>query len=243
MKKKRWTQSLGNFVEGKGFYIVLLLCLAVIGLSTYYLLRTFHIFGAQPEEPLPVSGTASISVTETVSPATETPTPTTSPTSTPTQAPEETSEPAVALAEPEPQGEDVMAEITTWPLQGTVIAAFSPDALQLNATMGDWRTHNGIDLSAELGTNVQAVGDGVVTEIREDLLLGTVLTIDHGGSLTSSYANLAPELLVSTGDHVTAGCVIGQVGQTAAGELAQDNHLHFSMALSGESVNPEDYLP
>lgn len=241
MNKKRWSERLSNFVEGRGFYIILLLCLAVIGLSIYYLIHTFSTLSYDSSDPVAVVGEAEIpavSSAEVLSPETAAPAAVIpSPQATPvpeTTAPEETEAPS---------SEPAMAEITTWPLQGTVVAAFSPDTLVMDPTMGDWRTHNGIDLAAAVGSNVQAVGDGIVTEIRSDYLLGTVLTIDHGGSLTSSYANLAEETLVSVGDHVSAGCVIGQVGETAAGELDQEAHLHFAMSYGGELADPREYLP
>jgi murein DD-endopeptidase MepM/ murein hydrolase activator NlpD len=133
--------------------------------------------------------------------------------------------------------------VTTWPIQGSIVTAFSPDALVANETMGDWRTHEGIDLAALAGTNVQAVADGTVTSIDTDLLLGTVMTVSHEGGLTSIYGNLDAETLVEVGDKVSAGCVLGQVGLTAAGETATGDHLHFAMELNGENVNPKDYLP
>jgi murein DD-endopeptidase MepM/ murein hydrolase activator NlpD len=57
----------------------------------------------------------------------------------------------------------------------------------------------------------------------------------------SIYGNLAQETLVSTGDHVTAGCVLGQVGQTAAGEAGQVSHLHFGVKQNGEAADPESF--
>lgn len=41
MKKPRvWTERIGDFIAGKGFYIVLFLCVAAVGISGYYLLST-----------------------------------------------------------------------------------------------------------------------------------------------------------------------------------------------------------
>ena len=56
-------------------------------------------------------------------------------------------------------------------------------------------------------------------------------------------ANLEQIPTVYEGDTVSAGDVIGSVGETAKCESAQDSHLHLSAKLNGESVNPVDYLP
>ena len=109
--------------------------------------------------------------------------------------------------------------------------------------MGDWRTHDGLDLSASLGDRVLAVSAGTVTAIEDDPLMGVKVTIDHGDGLTSVYANLAEEPTVSVGDSVQTGDVIGSVGSTAIAESMLDSHLHLEMWKDGLAVNPADYLP
>ena len=84
--KKPWTDRFGDFMAGKGFYIVLFLCVAAIGISGYYLFSTLG--GKDPAAP--VGGTAQVTVTPSPSvspsptvdavkptiPATPSPTPT-----------------------------------------------------------------------------------------------------------------------------------------------------------------------
>ena len=56
--KKPFLKRMGDFLEGKGFYIVLFLCVAAIGISGYYLFSSLT-----PDEPdAPVAGTAQITV-------------------------------------------------------------------------------------------------------------------------------------------------------------------------------------
>ena len=132
----------------------------------------------------------------------------------------------------------------TWPVEGTVIAGFSVEALAYSETMGDWRTHEGLDIAAELGTRVLAAANGTVSAIYEDDLMGTVVEIDHGqGGLMSRYANLAAAPTVSVGDAVTTGAVIGAVGETAAAESGRQAHLHYALLKEGYPVDPADYLP
>lgn len=256
MMKKQFSEKMGKFLDGKGFYIALILCLAVIGCSTYYLVHSLRSISVTTQELEAASAPAEIAaedilespsvfteaegdsnvqevLAEEDTPAAEAAAPAEVPAEAPVEVP---AEPVSAPAEE-------LAKVTTWPIQGSVVTAFSPDALIADQTMGDWRTHEGIDLAAEEGTNVQAVADGTVTAIDNDLLLGIVMTVEHSGGLTSVYGNLGTETLVEVGDKVSAGCVLGQVGNTAAGEAALGNHLHFAMTLNGEPVNPADYLP
>jgi murein DD-endopeptidase MepM/ murein hydrolase activator NlpD len=62
--------------------------------------------------------------------------------------------------------------------------------------------------------------------------------------MTTSYGNLDPDTLnVSVGDAVSAGDALACVGSSASGEQGDGTcFLHFSVALFGEPVNPEDYL-
>jgi murein DD-endopeptidase MepM/ murein hydrolase activator NlpD len=244
MKKNNgFSDKVGKFLDGKGFYIALVLCLAVIGGSTYYLIHSLRNLSGTVEEAQTASGPAEITVDAILE-------------DTDLATQEELPEEAEEVSQPqEEQAQEVSApaeevasepeqlKVTTWPIQGSVVTAFSPDTLVANETMGDWRTHEGIDLAALAGTNVQAVADGTVTSIDSDLLLGTVMTVSHANGLTSIYGNLDSETLVEVGDKVSAGCVLGQVGMTATGEAATGDHLHFAMELNGENVDPKEYLP
>ncbi len=57
------------------------------------------------------------------------------------------------------------------------------------------------------------------------------------------YANLAAVPTVNVGDSVTAGSVIGSVGDTASFEGSEEPHLHLSMTINGETADPTEYLP
>lgn len=109
--------------------------------------------------------------------------------------------------------------------------------------MDDWRTHAGIDISAEVGTQVKAAAKGTVASVSVDDLLGTTVTIDHGNGLLSVYSNLGELPTVSEGDTVSAGEVIGSVGSTALGESLQVSHLHLSFVKNDSPADPLKYLP
>ncbi|MCI6865777.1 MAG: M23 family metallopeptidase [Oscillibacter sp.] len=128
------------------------------------------------------------------------------------------------------------------PLVGEEIAAFSVDELRYNETFGDWRTHDGIDIAAEVGTQVLAACSGTVTSVREDDMLGTLVTIAHDSGFETTYANLRSSPGVSEGQYVSAGEVIGAVGSSAIAEISVPAHLHFSVKKDGAPCDPNEFL-
>ncbi|MDR3207341.1 MAG: M23 family metallopeptidase, partial [Oscillospiraceae bacterium] len=130
-----------------------------------------------------------------------------------------------------------------WPVSGAVITPFSRDELVFNKTMGDWRTHPGVDIETGAGAKVSAICAGVVEDIYEDALMGTTVVLSHPGDMRSVYANLTKVPTISKGDTVKAGTTIGAVGGTAAGETSETHHLHLEVFKGDTPVNPLDYLP
>ena len=254
-KKPNVFEKLGQFITGKGFYLVVLICVAAIALSGFYLYRSVGN-SLKPGEDQPVGGTASIStpvispsptltVEPTISPSPATPNP--SPSITPKPAPSPTPS---ASPSPTPSSPPSTAPapspaplVFTWPVNGTIIWDYSVEVLAYDITMGDWRTHSGIDIAAAVGTQVMATANGTVSEVYEDDLLGTTVVIDHGNGLVSMYSNLTTVPAVKAGTKVSTGTIIGAVGRSASAESRQDPHLHFSILKNNKAVNPTEYLP
>ena len=237
--KKSFYHRFSDFIEGKGFYIVLALCLAAIGLSGWFLFS--FLTGEQEEQP--VGGTASITVTPAPTPvATVTPVkPTVTATPRPTATVPAVAATPSATVQPTPTPKSAPTSLT-WPVQGEVLTNYSVETLAYDVTMADWRTHAGVDIAAAAGTEVRAPASGVVVEVTEDVMLGTTVVIDHGGDLTTTCANLASVPTVEVGDEVTVGDIIGSVGNTAIAESALASHLHFSVEREGQSVDPMELL-
>ena len=128
-------------------------------------------------------------------------------------------------------------------MKGEIVAGFSVEALAYNETMGDWRTHNGLDIAADRGAQVLAAAAGTVSALYQDDLMGTVVEVDHGQGLVSQYANLAATPTVKVGDAVSTGTIIGSVGGTAALESGLASHIHYALLKEGCPVDPADYLP
>ena len=151
--------------------------------------------------------------------------------------------PASPVTEPAP-AEPTIAPAATiiQPVEGDIIAVFSMDTLIYNATLEDWRTHDGVDISAEAGAGVLAAAAGTVADIHEDNLLGTTVVLQHSDGYRTTYAGLAPELAVKFGQRVESGQLIGAVGVSAVGEAAAGPHLHFSVSKDGIPTDPTAFL-
>ena len=247
-------KKLEGFFTGKGFYIVLFLCAAVIGVSAWMM--------AAGNETM-AENVTSVSSSKLENKRVETvvvPPQAVQPVEEMFDAPEaeEPDAPAVndgGLADTTAQAEDEMtqvwneensvpvsAPVYTWPVTGELDRGHSLDALKYDETMRDWRTHNGVDVAAPLGAAVTASRAGTVQSVVSDDLYGTVVTIDHGDGSRAVYANLDSEPAVSAGDWVESGAVIGSVGSTALCEIGQSAHLHFALTVDGVSVDPMNYL-
>lgn len=135
------------------------------------------------------------------------------------------------------------ASVFTWPVRGEVLRPHAVETLRYDQTMGDWRVHDGVDIAADLGTQVRAPAGGTVSDFYTDDLMGTTVVILHADGVMSTCSNLAAVPTVEIGDPVRTGDVIGSVGQSAIAESAEAPHLHLSMTKNGESVDPLSYLP
>jgi len=170
---------------------------------------------------------------------------TTAPTPTGTTTPSGTSGSQPNGTTPsKPTGGESEETVYLCPLTGHVARRHDPENFYYSPTMCDWRTHTGIDIAASLGDSVTAVADGIVEEICEEVLMGTCVSVRHDDGVVSIYKNLAPELAsgIEVGVSVKAGDVLGSVGESAMGELADEAHLHFEMTQAGESVDPLSLL-
>lgn len=83
--------------------------------------------------------------------------------------------------------------------------------------------HPGIDFAAEEGAEVYAVAGGIVTTADYDAEKGNYVVLDHGGGLETEYQHMK-SLLVSAGQSVVQGQVLGYVGSTGN---STGPHLHF----------------
>lgn len=221
MQHRSW-KSFRSFVRRKGYYIVLLLCAAAVGTSGYFLLT---------KDPAPVQDTATAPAVSSA-------------TTESAKAPTQEVADAIATQPPAESTQPTEAERlkTVRPLEGTEITAFAADHLAYNETTRDWRTHEGVDISAELGQTVTAAADGTVLTIYTDRSFGMTVVLQHAGGYTTHYSNLDEEVAVTAGQHVSAGDTLGTVGQTATVETATVPHLHFAVYLDNAPLDPKEFF-
>ncbi|MDK2802803.1 MAG: M23 family metallopeptidase [Oscillospiraceae bacterium] len=128
------------------------------------------------------------------------------------------------------------------PINGDIINNFSSGELIKSKTLGDWRTHDGIDIKSKMGTPVKSIGDGKVIDVTENSMWGTSVIIEHTGGFTSYYNGLSKSISVKKDQIIKMGDVIGGVGDTAEIEISEESHLHFALKKDKDWVDPMKYL-
>lgn len=94
--------------------------------------------------------------------------------------------------------------------------------------------HTGVDLRAEEGTPVLACNSGVVVLGDQLFFSGKSVILDHGWGTYSMYFHLS-ETLVSEGDRVSTGAMLGRVGSTGR---SRGPHLHWGIRINGARIDP-----
>ena len=132
------------------------------------------------------------------------------------------------------------------PLEGMISREYKEMVRLQNSESGTVdRTRRGIDLSASVGTAVNAAAEGKVIEVSKSTEDGNFIVIEHTNGLKTKYANLDGEVSVAVGDTVSAGAQIGIVGNSSmifTSEVCGDV-LNLQVEDSeGNQVNPSDYF-
>ena len=118
----------------------------------------------------------------------------------------------------------------------TITSAFG---MRKHPVLGYERMHEGVDMAAPAGTPIYAAKSGKVTTASyQKGGAGNYVSINHGDGFSSIYMHMT-RYIVSAGQYVEAGQVIGYVGSTG---ISTGNHLHFGIAYKGEYVNPMKYI-
>ncbi|MDD6021744.1 MAG: peptidoglycan DD-metalloendopeptidase family protein [Acutalibacteraceae bacterium] len=122
------------------------------------------------------------------------------------------------------------------PVGTQILKDYSNGAMVKSKTMNDWRLHNGVDFTGEVGDDVHAVYDGSVTKIYNDGLWGKVVEIDHGNGMKAKYCGFE-EIGVKENDEVKKDQVIGTLGNIPI-ESADNTHLHLEITINGKITDP-----
>ena len=127
------------------------------------------------------------------------------------------------------------------PVNGALGRDYSMGAPVFSETMSDYRTHNGIDITAEAGRQVKTAAPGKVTAVISDPVWGNTVEIDHGQGYVSKISGLADEGLITEGSSVAADTPIGVIGIVPV-EAKDAPHVHFELRLNGELQDPLEAL-
>ncbi len=232
--KNNKNSGLGGFLQGKGFYAALAVCL--LGAVAAAWVTVDRTIGAVDKEQPNISVPENRVIEEEKYDPKES-----------LFAAEDVAKPKEDVKIEEEEPEETFNFVPkkqsfALPLEGKVITEHSDGELVKYEALGEWRTHDGIDLAAAVGTEVKAAADGKVTAVRNDPLWGTVIEIDHKDNIITLYSGLAPETAVKEGDEVKMGDLLGTLGETNLAEVDKEAHLHFAMKKDGKFIDPSSKI-
>lgn len=234
---KRLFDKSSNFFKKEGFYVVLFICLCVVATVAAVTARNNRLKDNKPpvvqeekngEVALDTNNNTEVIVDNALE------------VKKPTESTKVVSVPNKGSAAVSKAVDTKFAK----PVEGSLARAYTTD-LVYSETIGNWFTNHGMEIKAELGTNVMAVLDGKVESVDNDQSrMGKYVVINHQNGLKTVYANLDEKVNVKVGDTVKKGKVIGKVGKTreSYSEEKFGDHLHFEVMKGKDYVDPSKYV-
>jgi murein DD-endopeptidase MepM/ murein hydrolase activator NlpD len=134
------------------------------------------------------------------------------------------------------QRERLAATPSIMPTKGWLTSAFMRE--RIHPILHLARPHEGIDVSAPMGAEIEAPAAGVVTDVRWEEGYGNMLTLDHGNGLMTRFAHCS-KILAVRGQRVKRGQKIALVGSTG---LSTGPHLHYEVWVNHKPVDPMKYV-
>lgn len=119
--------------------------------------------------------------------------------------------------------------IKTMPVDGALTSEFG-----FREFLGEIEFHTGIDIAATENTEIYAAFTGIIIESDYSDILGNYVVIQHDGNIVTTYGHMN-ESLVTVGDEVLSGDLIGLVGTTGR---STGYHLHFEIKIGDKYFNP-----
>jgi murein DD-endopeptidase MepM/ murein hydrolase activator NlpD len=98
--------------------------------------------------------------------------------------------------------------------------------------------HYGVDLACPLGTPYYATHDGTIILAGWNGGFGNCIEMDDGNGIVTIYGH-GSKLLVSVGQHVKVGDLLGLVGSTG---FSTGNHLHYEVHVNGQPTDPIPFM-
>jgi len=135
----------------------------------------------------------------------------------------------------EDRNEEIRRIPSIIPTAGIIVSNFG---YRNDPFTGEYKMHEGIDISAPTGTPVYASADGIVIFTGYKEGYGLEVEISHQNGIITRYAHLS-RILVSPGQKIKRGEIIGKVGSTGK---STGSHLHYEVIINGRPVNPLNYI-
>ncbi|MDO4301449.1 MAG: M23 family metallopeptidase [Clostridia bacterium] len=126
-----------------------------------------------------------------------------------------------------------------WPVSGQIVMDYSNDTGIYDRTLEQYRTNDSICISADIGTEVCAASDGIITSITKDKISGVTVSVDHGNGWSSTYSQLDENLAVSEGEAIHKGDKIGAVTNPTNYSVALGPHLEFAVFNNETATDPK----
>lgn len=114
----------------------------------------------------------------------------------------------------------------------------SPFGYRRDPFLGRPALHPGVDLVQAYGAEIFSTAAGRVVHAGPLGGYGNMVEVDHGNGLATRYGHMS-EVLVTEGQEVKAGAVLGRIGSTGR---STGPHLHYEVRVNGEPVDPERFL-
>jgi murein DD-endopeptidase MepM/ murein hydrolase activator NlpD len=130
---------------------------------------------------------------------------------------------------------EISGDLFSWPVRAPITSWYG---WRSDPFTGEKKFHNGLDISAALGTPVRAAMDGTVASTGYSSGLGNYVIIRHHAGWQSVYGHLK-SISVKAGQRVATGQVVAYSGNTG---YSTGPHLHFSVLKNGRTVNPYNVL-
>ena len=210
-RRNRNINTKKGFMDRQGMYIIVVVCLILVGVAAYF---TFNSISNLAKKPTPPSEQVLVQ-----------PTPTPKATATQTAKPEPTptpSEEPVVVPSAKPA-----AQAMAMPLAGEVLRPYSAEDPIYFEALKEWMVHTGVDLSAKEGTEIKACLDGTVESMVNDPALGYTITVVSDVGKKVVYANVGTMEKVKKGQTVKQGDVISVIGNSASATKGDPPHLHL----------------
>lgn len=129
-----------------------------------------------------------------------------------------------------------------WPVVGNVIMNYSMDHTIYHATLMQFKCNPAIIIDAEVGTEVKAAADGIITNIEENEVTGFTVTTDIGNGFSLVYGQMEKEASLKVGDALREGKVISKISEPSKYFSVEGSNLYFMVRKNEETVNPMLYL-